>query len=81
MITLEARRATAGQRGGDVCLTLPNRWLRLAAYFDAGPRMSHIGFWRTRTGAVHGANLRFKWRSGYVTCLAHTRGGRSPHDR
>jgi len=73
MITLEARRAVAGQRGGDLKLYLPSRWLRIAAYYDAGPRMSHIGFWRTRWGSLRGLNLRFKWWGGYVTCLAHTR--------
>lgn len=73
MITIEARRAGAGQRGGDLNLRLPSRWFRVAAYFDAGPRMSHIGFWRTRVDTMRGLNLRFKWRHGYVTCLAHTR--------
>ena len=71
-ITLEARRGGPNQRGGDLNLRLPKRWFRVAAYFDLGPRMSHIGFWRTRWGTMRGLNLRFKWGAGYVTCLAHT---------
>ena len=73
MITLEARRGGPNQRGGDVQLRLPQRWIRLAVYLDPPPRMSHIGLWRTRWGNLRGLNLRFKLGRGYVTCLVHTK--------
>jgi hypothetical protein len=74
-LTLECRGTAegVGQRGGDIRLVAPRRWFRVGAYYDPGPRMSHIGFWHTRWGGLRGVNLRFKWPGGYVTCLAHTR--------
>lgn len=73
-ILLEIRGTAEGgeQGGGDMQLHTPWRWFRLAVYSDPPPRMSHIGFWRTRAGHLRGLNLRFKLRGRYITCLAHT---------
>lgn len=60
------------QRGGDIQIRTPRRWVRFAAYSDPPPRMSNIGFWRTRIGTHRGWNLRFKLGRRYITCLAHT---------
>lgn len=72
-ITLDVSRSKP-QHGGDVRLTLPSgRWFRLGVYLDPPPRMSHIGFWRTRWGGLKGLNLRIRVPGFYATMLAHTR--------
>ena len=50
------------------------RWVRVAAYYGSPPG-SHIGFWRTRAGTVHGWNLRIgkRYVGPCLTLLVHTR--------
>ena len=72
-ISLECRGTAkgVGQRGGDIQLRTSRRWFRVAVYSDPPPRMSHIGFWRTKYHGLNGVNLRFKLGRRYITCLAH----------
>ena len=73
IVTIEARRSGLTQRGGDIRVTTARGWVRVALYIDPPPRMSHIGPWRTRFGALRGVNLRVKVPRGYATLLVHTR--------
>lgn len=73
-IRILARAERSGsQRGGDVVVESRSRRLRLGAYYGEPPG-SHIGYWRTRMGAMRGWNLRVgkRYSGPCLTLFLHT---------
>lgn len=56
----------------DVTATVRGRWMRVALVIGTAPG-SHMGFWRTDLGALHGWNYRIGSVRRCITVLAHTR--------